>query len=156
MFYIILVLGLNLILWPLILITLSLLEDFKKIPVIDVSPIALTSSRPTAGDYQQVAASLAQALVGFIYTFWFFFSSSSYILDWNVNELQNEREKVLMKPSIVHLGLRLLDPSWDSSKHHQRLLQTIKELLQTPSTSQRQIQVSLLNTMQCANDLPST
>ena len=61
-----------------------------------------------------------------------------------------------MKPSIVHLGLRLLDPSWDSSKHHQRLLQTIKELLQTPSTSQRQIQVSLLNTMQCANDLPST
>ena len=61
--------------------SLNLLEDFKKIPVIDVSPIALTSSRPTAGDYQQVAASLAQALVGFIYTFWFFFSSSSYILD---------------------------------------------------------------------------
>jgi hypothetical protein len=51
-----------------------------------------------------------------------------------------------MKPLIVHLGFRLLDPSWDSSKHHQRLLQTIKELLQTPSTSQRQIQVSLLHT----------
>jgi len=44
-------------------------DDFKTIPVIDVSRIALTSSRPTAGDYQQVAASLAQALStwGFAY-----------------------------------------------------------------------------------------
>ena len=60
----------------------SLSVDFKTIPVIDVSRIALTSSRPTAGDYQQVAASLAQALVGFIDTFSFSLSSTSYILEW--------------------------------------------------------------------------
>ena len=44
-------------------------DYLKKIPVIDVSPIALTTLTPTATDYQQVAASLAQALStwGFAY-----------------------------------------------------------------------------------------
>merc|ERR1711935_1203090 len=46
-------------------------NDFKKIPVIDISPIALTTSRfePSKDDYKQVAASLAQALstCGFAY-----------------------------------------------------------------------------------------